>query len=95
MTHKLLAVVSVAVFALPVVSACAQDGAAATPAEGMETGPVAASRVQRNDCRSDSPPVIVGAAATAETASTVVENLLNLPPEFAPSTAAEHRPIHL
>jgi hypothetical protein len=67
MTRKLLAVASIAVLALPFVSACAQDDAAATTAEEMETVP----------------------------GSTVVENLLNLPPQFMPSTADEHRPIHL
>lgn len=67
MTHKLLAVVSIAVLALSVVSACAQDDAAATTAEETGTGP----------------------------GSTVVENLLNLPPQFVPSTTDEHRPIHL
>jgi hypothetical protein len=74
MTHKLLAVAGVAVLAL-LVSACAQDDAAATAAEEIETGPVMGSK--------------------AETGSTVVENLLNLPPQFVPSTADEHRPIHL
>jgi hypothetical protein len=69
MTHKLLTVASIAVLALPVVSACAPDEAAATAAEEIETGPV--------------------------TGSTVVENLLNLPPQFVPSTTDEHRPIHL
>ena len=67
MTHKLLAVVSIAVLALPFVSACAPDDAAATAAEEIETVP----------------------------GSTVVENLLNLPPQFVPSTTDEHRPIHL
>jgi hypothetical protein len=69
MTHKLLAAVSIAVLALPVVSACAQEDAAAAAAEEIATGPVAGS--------------------------TIVENLLNLPPQFVPSTADEHRPIHL
>ncbi len=95
MTHKLLAVVSIAVLALPVVSACAQDDADATIAEEMETGPVTGSRIRRNDYQSDSPLVIVSAAAIAGTGSTVVENLLNLPPQFVPSTTDEHRPIHL
>jgi hypothetical protein len=67
MTHKLLAGVSIAVLALSVVSACAQDDAAATAAEEMETGP----------------------------GSTVVESLLNSPPQFVPSTTDERRPIYL
>ena len=67
MTHKLLALVSIAVLALPVVSACAQDDADAATAEVLETVP----------------------------GSTVVENLLNLPPQFVPSTTDDHRPIHL
>jgi hypothetical protein len=69
MTHKLLAVAVIAVLALSVMSACAQDDAAATAAQAIETGPI--------------------------TGSTIVENLLNLPPQFVPSTADEHRPIHL
>ena len=67
MTHKLLAVASIAVLALSVVSACAQDDVEATTAEEMKTVP----------------------------GSTVVENLLNLPPQFVPSTTDEPRPIHL
>jgi hypothetical protein len=67
MTHKLLAVVSIAVLALPVVSACAQDDAVAAAAGEIKTVP----------------------------GSTVVENLLNLPPQFVPSTTDEHQPIHL
>jgi hypothetical protein len=66
-THKLLAVASIAVLALPVVPACVQDDAAATTAEEM--------------------PAVPG--------STVVENLLNLPPQLVPSTTDERRPIHL
>ena len=67
MTHKLLAVASIAVLAL-LVSACAQDDAGATAAEEeMETGP----------------------------GSTVVESLLNSPPQFVPAATEEHRPIYL
>lgn len=75
MTHKLLAVASIAVLVLPVVSAWAQYDEAATAA--------------------DSPPATVSAAGMARTGSTIVENLLNLPPEFVPSTADEHLSIHL
>jgi outer membrane receptor protein involved in Fe transport len=90
---KLLALGAIAALANDPI--LAQENAAPSGAEEIETVTVTGSRIRREDYVSDSPVVTVNAAALTETGSTATEHLLNTLPQFVPSvTTTSNNPAN-